>query len=142
MFGWCQALHSLDLSRWDVSNVVAMQEMFVECIVMVSLDLSNWKMSQVERLEKMFRDCFALKQLDLSGWTLDGGLDYFEMFLYCNLDFQADNQACEITTTQQVQDFLLNRLEVTGMNPLWFIWTNGNVDNGGSSVDDMPNQEW
>ena len=142
MFGWCQALHSLDLSRWDVSNVVAMQEMFVECIVMVSLDLSNWKMSQVERLEKMFRDCFALKQLDLSGWTLDGGLDYFEMFLYCNQHFSADNQACEITTTQEVQDFLLNRLEVTGMDPLRFVWTNGNVDNGGSSVDDMPNQEW
>ena len=142
MFGWCHALTSLDISRWDVSSVVAMQELFVQCTYLVSLNLANWDISGVERLEKMFRDCFALKKLDMSGWVLNGSLDYFEMFLYCNVNFQTDNQACEITTTQEVQDFLLNKLETTGMNPLWFIWTNGNVDNDGSSVDDMPNQDW
>ena len=74
----------------------------------------------------------------MSNWDFNESISLSSIFERCAYK----SQACEITTTQQVQDFLLNRLEVTGMNPLWFIWTNGNVDNGGSSVDDMPNQEW
>ena len=142
MFGWCHALHSLDLSRWEVSNVVSMQDMFIECTSLVSLNLSNWDVSKARSLRKLFRDCFSLNKLDLSGWVLNENLDYLEMFFFCNMLFPQTSKACEITCTQAVQELLLNKLDVTGMDPAWFIWTNGKVNNGGSSVEDMPNQDW
>lgn len=142
MFGWCHALTSLDLSGWDVSSVLDMQQMFTQCTSLVSLNLSNWDVSSLEKPLKMFRDCYTLNKLDLSGWVLNESLDYFEMFLYCNMLFPQTSKACEITCTQAVQELLLNKLDVTGMDPAWFIWVNGEVTNNGSSVENMPNQDW
>ena len=137
-FWGCSGLTSLDVSSWDTSNVTSMSGMFESCSNLTSLDVSNWNTPNVTNMGLMFYDCTNLAQLNIVNWSFNENIDLNKMFNNC----ASISQACEITTTQEVQDFLLNRLEVTGMNPLWFIWTNGNVDNGGSSVDDMPNQEW
>lgn len=137
MFGWCHSLTSLDLSQWDVSNVTGMYEMFVQCTSITFLNLSDWDISKLNNIQLLFRDCFGLTKLDISNWVLNESLDYTEMFTNC----AATSQSCEITATQEAQDFLLSITETTGMNSTWFIWTNGKTE-GGSSVENMPNQGW
>ena len=141
LFGWCHSLTSMDLSLWDVSSVVAMQEMFIQCTSLVSLNLSNWDVSSLKEPQKMFKDCYDLNQLDISNWVLNENVDYTQMFEFCNLTLK-NSQPCEITATQEAQKILLGKKETTGMETEWFIWTNGTVDNEGSDIEDMPNQEW
>lgn len=141
LFGWCHSLTSMDLSLWDVSSVVAMQEMFIQCTSLVSLNLSNWDVSSLKEPQKMFKDCYDLNQLDMSNWVLNENVDYTQMFEFCNLTFK-NSQPCEIIATQEAQKILLGKKETTGMETEWFIWTNGTVDNEGSGIEDMPNQEW
>ena len=137
VFFGCSSLTDLEISNWNTAKVTDMSTMFAWC-TFTKLDISNWNIKNVTSMEYIFSECPNLKQLNMSNWDFNESISLSSIFERCAYK----SQACEITTTQQVQDFLLNRLEVTGMNPLWFIWTNGNVDNGGSSVDDMPNQEW
>ena len=145
LFGWCHSLTSLDLSQWNVSQVTDMQETFIQCTSLVSLNLSNWDISRVGSLTKLFKDCYDLNQLDISNWVLNENVDYTQMFDYCNQSFSTGNQRyqhCKIICTQAAQNFLLNNTAITGMEASWFIWTNGTVDNDGSSIENMPNQDW
>jgi hypothetical protein len=52
----------------------------------------------------------------------------------------ATSKACRVTSTQDLKDFLLARTGTTSMNPDWFIW--GDAANGGSSLDEIPKEEW
>ena len=142
LFGWCHSLTSLDLSQWNVSQVTDMQETFIQCTSLVSLNLSNWDVSRAGNLTKLFKDCFDLNQLDMSNWVLNENVDYTQMFEYCSQNFSTGYQRCKIICTQAAQDFLLNNTAITGMEASWFIWTNGTVDNDGSSIENMPNQDW
>ena len=59
MFDTCGDLESLDLSGWNVSNVVDMRCMFYYCVNLKSLDLSGWNTSNVSRISHMFHNCPA-----------------------------------------------------------------------------------
>ena len=61
MFCDCLKFNS-DLSRWDVSNVRYMYEMFYYCKNFNS-DLSTWNVSKVEDISRMFERCDSMKKL-------------------------------------------------------------------------------
>ena len=63
MFSDCSSLTSLDLSRFDASQVSAMWEMFSGCTSLTALDLSNFDTSKVRNIRDMsdmFSGCSAL----------------------------------------------------------------------------------
>ena len=64
MFNSCWQLTSLDLSKWDTSNVTNMGSMFKECSKLTSLDLSNWDTSNVTNMGSMFKECSKLTSLE------------------------------------------------------------------------------
>ena len=66
MFQGCTGLTSLDLSRFDTSNVTYMNGMFQGCTGLTSLDLSGFVTSNVTYMRDMFRGCTGLTSLDLS----------------------------------------------------------------------------
>ena len=57
MFEACKA-QSLDLSRFDTSQVTDMSYMFYECDA-GSIDISSFDTSSVTTMEEIFKDCKA-----------------------------------------------------------------------------------
>lgn len=80
MFFYCSALTSLDLSgSFNTSNVTNMNSMFEGCNKLTSLDLSNFRNSyKLSSVNNMFKDCRALKFLDLSNAAKDKIPDMIE----------------------------------------------------------------
>ena len=60
MFEGCSQLKELDLSGWDVSNVMNMYCMFLSCYNLITLNLSGWDMGYVRNIDSMFEGCYSL----------------------------------------------------------------------------------
>jgi surface protein len=86
MFNQCSGLTSLDLSKWDTSNVTNMGYMFSECSGLTSIgDLSKWNTSNVTDMQAMFQACSGLTSVgDLSNWKTSGVTNMGYMFNKCH----------------------------------------------------------
>ena len=67
MFYNCNSLTSLDVSRWNTSNVTSMDGMFNNCGALTYLDISGWDTSKVTDTGYMFKGCSALKTIRMIG---------------------------------------------------------------------------
>tara|TARA_B100001109_G_scaffold241101_1_gene224966 strand:- start:389 stop:1570 length:1182 start_codon:yes stop_codon:yes gene_type:complete len=67
-----------DLKAWDVSSVNNMAFMFYRCFKFDS-DLSAWKVSTVTNMQSMFQEAHAFNS-DLSRWDVSGVTDMQSMF--------------------------------------------------------------
>ena len=72
----------IDISKWNVSNVKSMRQMFYWCEQLKSVgDLSNWNVSNVEYMGSMFYECEELTSVgDLSKWNILNVEDMYTMF--------------------------------------------------------------
>jgi len=68
LFFNCNALTSLDLSKWDVSNVRLMNGLFYRCFNLESLNISTWNTANVTEMVSMFRGLRKLTSLDVSSF--------------------------------------------------------------------------
>ena len=84
MFGYCSNLTSLDVSRFDTSNVTNMSYMFSFCSNLTSLDVSGFDTSNVTNLLMMFGDCSKLTSLDVSGFDTSKVITMSYMFYNCS----------------------------------------------------------
>ena len=70
MFHDCQRLLQLDLSHFDTSKVIYMNQMFYRCTGLTSLDLSSFNTSNVRNMSQMFQGCTSLQTIIVSNqWT-------------------------------------------------------------------------
>ena len=110
MFKGCSSLTALDLSGWNLNNVIdmsglfqycssltslklpkvldtkkiqSMTSMFSGCSALTSIDLSGWNVENVTEMGDLFYDCSNLKVLNLSGWTPKSLTKIYRMFLNC-----------------------------------------------------------
>ena len=77
MFAVCNALTSLDLSKFNTSQVTEMTRMFWQCSSLTSLDLSNFDTSQVQKTNQMFLDCTKLEYINLNNFD-ESNLNIYE----------------------------------------------------------------
>ena len=70
-----------DISKWDVSNVVSMDNMFYGC-VNFNCDISSWIVSNVVSMGYMFYHCENFNQ-DISQWDVSKAVTMWYMFLGC-----------------------------------------------------------
>ena len=80
MFFGCNALNSLDLSRFNTANVTSMSGMFSKCQALNSLDLSNFNTANVTSMMYMFRECKALESLDIRNFDMGKVTNSDDMF--------------------------------------------------------------
>ena len=66
MFYHALNLFELDLSSWDVSNVVNMTEMFYDITFLKHLNVDGWTPNSLIYADKMFANCYNLRSF--SGW--------------------------------------------------------------------------
>ena len=110
MFGYCQALNSLDLSSFNTAKVTTMAGMFSNCQALESLDLSSFNTSKVTNMInmfassglqsitfgelfntsnvttmlRMFENCSALTTIDFSGFDTSNVTSMTSMFSGCS----------------------------------------------------------
>ena len=83
MFYDCNALTTLDVSKFDTSSVTNMDSMFYGCNGLTTLDLSNFNTTNVKNMSNMFQSC-RLTNLDLSNFNTSKVIDMSYMFQSCN----------------------------------------------------------
>ena len=84
MFGGCQKLSSLDLSKFNTEKVTDMSGMFYGCQKLSSFDLSNFNTKEVKQMTSMFWGCSALSSLDLSNFNTANVMYMGNMFFNCS----------------------------------------------------------
>ena len=85
MFQWCSGLISLDLNKWDISNVTNMNYMFNDCRSLTTLEsISNWDVSNVTDMSNMFYQCESLTSINLSNWDISNVTNMYCMFHSCH----------------------------------------------------------
>lgn len=74
---------SIDLSRFDTSNIEDMSWMFTFCVNLKSIDFSKFNTSKVKSMERMFQGCSSLESLDLSSFDTSNVKSMSHMFILC-----------------------------------------------------------
>ena len=83
MFNNCRELSNLNVSNFDTSNVRNMAYMFCGCASLTALDVSNFDTSKVTNMHSMFYNCWKLTSLDVSNFNTSRVTDMSWMFTYC-----------------------------------------------------------
>lgn len=102
MFGGCQNLSSLDLSKFNTANVTNMSRMFYGCQKLSSLDLSKFNTEKVTDMSSMFEDCLELSSLDLSNFNTKEVRYMHSMFSDCSA----------LTTIYASDEFVTTKVEI------------------------------
>ena len=84
MFYYCRSLSSLNLSNINAANVKNMAYMFYYCRSLSSLNLSNINTANVTDMEKMFYSCSKLSSLDLTNFNTAKVKNMRSMFWNCS----------------------------------------------------------
>ena len=67
MFENCLKLESVDISNFNTSNVITLENMFKDCNSITNINIGpNFNTTKVTTMESMFENCYALTTLDLS----------------------------------------------------------------------------
>ena len=133
MFGYCDALTSLNLSSFNTENVTNMREMFYHCKSLTSLDLSSFNTDNVTEMFRIFEYCEALTSLNLSSFNTENVTNMSDMFYSCksliSLDLSSFNtvnvtnmnsmfEHCEALTSLNLSSF--NTENVTNMSEMFY----------------------
>ena len=84
MFGKCTLLNSINLNNLNTSKVISMRNMFDSCINLQSLNLSNLDTSSVTEFTRMFYNCSSLITIDLNNFNTISAYTIQGMFRECN----------------------------------------------------------
>ena len=73
-----------NISKWDVSNVTDMNNMFWGCEVF-NQDISKWNVSNVTDMSGMFWGCKVFNK-DISKWNVSSVKDFGVIFFDCQIE--------------------------------------------------------
>lgn len=103
MFYGCEALTSLDVSKFNTQNVTSMSSMFANCQALTSLDVSKFKTQKVTDMSYMFYGCTSLATIFCNSyWEASHKVNDKEMFYNCtqlkgtNTSFDASRTGIEM----------------------------------------------
>ena len=84
MFGNCQVLTGLDVSKFNTAKVKDMSGMFGACNKLTSLDLSSFNTAKVTDMSTMFMYCYDLSTIYVGNdWNTAAVTSSINMFKYC-----------------------------------------------------------
>jgi surface protein len=82
-FGANNAAKRIDISKWDVKNIINMRGMSSNCSNLEEFVAKNWDVSNVKDASGLFKNCRMLKRVDLTGWKLPDDCNTYGMFDGC-----------------------------------------------------------
>ena len=110
MFSDSYELTSLDVSKFNTSNVVNFQSMFRGCENLRFLDISNFITNKAKEMSFMFNRCWKLEFLDFTNFNTQYCDNIFEIVANTNLtiylkdnSIECQNLIKEINNTVNIQ---------------------------------------
>ena len=94
------SIENIDISEWNVSNVITMEEMFANCKKFNS-DLSNWDVHNLQEAFGMFNNCENFDS-DLRNWDVTNLRNAKSMFHNCK-NFNSDLSNWDITSLEECE---------------------------------------
>jgi surface protein len=67
-----------------INRVKYMKNMFKDCISLTQIDISNWNLTNVVSISEMLRNCFSLRQLKLGEFYFYNAISMNYLFSNCN----------------------------------------------------------
>ena len=121
MFGNCQSVISLDVSKFNTANVTDMSDMFDWCsaLTLTSLDVSHFNTANVTNMHNMFLGCKCLTSLDVSNFDTAKVTNMYRMFYDCpilNLDVSHFNTANVTNMAEMFADYQGTKLDVSNFD--------------------------
>ena len=113
----CTNLISIDVSNWDVSNIVSLYNFAVANTSLLALDVSNWNTSNVNDLRGFAISCNKLTVLDVSNWDVSKVTTAISFAQNCTLLQSLDVSNWVTNLFTNVSAFALNCPSLTGLNP-------------------------
>ena len=83
LFSNLRGVSSIDLTKFNTSNVTNMMAMFYEATEVESFDLSNFDTSKVTNMVNMFTRCTNLRSFDFGDMDISNVTRLSNMFFYC-----------------------------------------------------------
>lgn len=83
LFCNCESLESVNLDKFNTSNVTDMRWLFYGCMALKQINLSSFNTSKVTLMKSMFCYCNSLEKLDLSSFDTNNVTDMSFMFQDC-----------------------------------------------------------
>ena len=84
MFLGCKNMTTVDLSKFNSTNVTNVNSMFKNCYNLTNIDLSNFNTSKVTDMGCMFYFCNNLANINVSNFNTQNVTDMNAMFSFCN----------------------------------------------------------
>ena len=79
----CQHLETIDLSKFDSSEIDSMKWMFCNCFSLKKINLSNFDTKRVSNMSLLFYSCKSLKTINLSSFNFYNTENFDFMFSDC-----------------------------------------------------------
>lgn len=84
MFLSCHILQCVNLGNWNTVSLSDASYMFKGCQSLKSVNLANWDTHNLKYMDAMFRSCAKLQSLNLANWKLNDEIFIIDMFEWCN----------------------------------------------------------
>ncbi len=123
MFAGCTYFNQ-DISKWNVSNVIDMGGMFASCTYF-NQDISKWDVSNVKDMSYMFADCISFNQ-DISKWNVSNVTNMSYMFKE-TLDFNQDISNWNISKVTDMS-YMFTKSTYTKDLSNWLKYINDNTN--------------
>ena len=91
---------NFDVSRWNVSNVITMRNMFVNC-KNFNCDLSEWDVSNVENISGIFSGCITFDYKSIENWNVSNVTNMENMFFNC-VNFNCDLSKWNVSKVENI----------------------------------------
>ena len=92
---------NIDVSEWDVSNVINMSGLFYRC-TNFNCNLSNWNVSNVTDMTYMFEGCVDFKGKGLKNWDVGNVTNMKYMFYNCE-NFNCDLSNWNVSNVKNME---------------------------------------
>ncbi len=112
LFHNCIGVTTLDLTTWDMSNVVSVSRLFDNCISLETLDISNWDTINFKEVASVFNKCKSLKAIDVKNWHMENITDAYRMFHECHSVETLDVKNWDISKLQSTHSMFAHCLKL------------------------------
>ena len=110
-------IDNIDVSNWDVSNVINMEGLFNNC-KKFNCDLSKWDVSNVKDMSYMFYNCGNF-DCDLSNWDVSNVTNMYTMFEGCSKFKGKGLDNWNVSNVENMYYMLYNCKSITN-KPSWY----------------------
>ena len=114
MFYNCPNLREVELEKFDVSNGTHINFMFYYCYNLPNtLDLSGWDISNVINANNLFNNCASIQRLDISNFSINSSANFNDAFVNVKNLTDIGMIYCDQSTINKVASLLPTNHNIT-----------------------------